>query len=1442
MGILNALLRDLGGSSTLAGEFIQNADDADGCTRLCFDVRDHALVISNDSVFRPIDFQRIRRIASGGKRQEAGTTGAFGIGFLSAYQITDRPRLLSAEQQWEFRPEAGDIEVVKPVPTRGTTFILPWAREASDVRRALGMAPIAAPSVESWVQDLARYLPTAALFLKRLQHLEIAHQGRLVLGVDRLSSDDALLISDGDQITRWLIIRGNFDAEATSLRERYGTLIENESKRHSQVTVAIPEGGAIEGRLYAVLPTDYPTGLPFHVNADFYPTMDRKSVIFEDDYQSQWNRAAINAAARAIAAATGRLESDLSPEIFWSLADQAYQNRRDAVVGTFWSHLEPVLREQACVLTTQGDLKRPAEMIELPSPEYEGGAPALQALGLPTVDGRLRPFHNVLAAVGTTMLNMNVLCRTMREKGFTEERTITDLPLLADPEEFLPSLWAVADLLLGTSAETRGNGQLLAQCAIFPTVDHRLVRAVDLFRSTDDAEEAFGALRGVRFLDAGDLPQRLANLAPVLTVEHAIDQLAHADPQDLAQWRGSGRWSPQATYEWFSSRQRELVAAPALAERFQLLPIFPSGEELRPLRELALPGDFTDPLSLAGLVDVAELGGRTDLLRALGAQPLTLALYASRFVPAAFALGNPPGPKQRRELVALLARRLGDLRDDALARQGLADCPLVDCGHHGFRTAAQAYRDSPSVRDLLGAEAAIAASAQSHAQATIEFYRWLDIPDQPRLDDLARRVLALARTGKPSTAKSDIAAIMRHVGGRWAHLTDTQRALILRPLSSVAWVPARGDPTVWHRPSDVYLEYQRDLFASQARFVDLPLSVQQSAAGLLQALGMKPSPEIALVVNHLLQCVRENLPASLEIYRHLSLQTDEAAINRLRGTRCLFIDGGYIEPHHCFWADHPFGSYRTKLAGQMYAFRALLDRLGARENPSWRDAVDVLCDISAQYGEFNRPLDEEPLAVALACWRLLSQALHQGEVDAEDLAGTFAGRKVVPDRRHVLATPASTFFEDRPGLAERFTELAHNIIERTPDAWRAMEAAGVTPLSQAARVHLVECHGARSDQALTLRIRERVQHLQRVVEVTPVAALQRRQLARFAEMRVVICDTLTVQYSAMAFGRTFFTAPADSDAQLDADDNILYVVRHDQRLPWVHIASELAYFVEPSPGAQLLTPAFRDALSADNPIDALDELGFPRIASVVSPPPVGPSATTLGVPSGSQGTPDEPRNTDLTTSAQPRTSSESSPRKPSDDSKQGEEAPTGAGPAAPNADGARTPRDDGAADSNRGHTGAREGSAPRTRLRSYVVANGAPRGSISNEGAVQLGDAGVEAACAYERRHGRDPEVMGQTFPGYDITSRGPEPHGERYIEVKAVDGEWDELGVGLSHTQFETARKLGEQFWLYVVERANSANPRVIPIQNPAWQIEQYMFDAGWEAVAAVSEETPST
>lgn len=120
--------------------------------------------------------------------------------------------------------------------------------------------------------------------------------------------------------------------------------------------------------------------------------------------------------------------------------------------------------------------------------------------------------------------------------------------------------------------------------------------------------------------------------------------------------------------------------------------------------------------------------------------------------------------------------------------------------------------------------------------------------------------------------------------------------------------------------------------------------------------------------------------------------------------------------------------------------------------------------------------------------------------------------------------------------------------------------------------------------------------------------------------------------------------------------------------------------------------------------------------------------------------------------------------------------------------------------------------------------------------------AGMAIVMAYEKECKRHPIDMNKkerkNFPGYDIESKdATDTIIERIIEVKSTAGVWGHRGVALSQSQFNTAQEKKDLYWLYIVEKVNDENPRIIMIQNPAKNSEYFVFDDGWKDIASVED-----
>ena len=88
--------------------------------------------------------------------------------------------------------------------------------------------------------------------------------------------------------------------------------------------------------------------------------------------------------------------------------------------------------------------------------------------------------------------------------------------------------------------------------------------------------------------------------------------------------------------------------------------------------------------------------------------------------------------------------------------------------------------------------------------------------------------------------------------------------------------------------------------------------------------------------------------------------------------------------------------------------------------------------------------------------------------------------------------------------------------------------------------------------------------------------------------------------------------------------------------------------------------------------------------------------------------------------------------------------------------------------------------------------------------------------------------------PGFDLfQTESGRKNGKITVwcEVKSLSGKFS--GVSLTHTEFEKAQECGDAYWLYIVEEAQSANPKLLKIQNLAGKAERFTYGHRWRSVA---------
>lgn len=1486
LGDLGAKLRDLQGYRTLAHELIQNADDAATATSMRFDVRDDALIVDNDGVFsdcRQIeqpecpwkddgthqhrcDFHRFRHIASGDKRGESGTTGAFGIGFIAVYQITDRPELISAGRHWilnEDKPEDQRIQVCsgcayclsRDLP--GTRFILPWARNTnSTLRKALQAEPVPSEGPQRMVEELERSLPVAMLFLKRLRVIEIRSDRQSVHRFERLDEGNSLILSDGaannDRV--WHIIRGDFLEAADKLRLRHPGRIE--PKRSPLVALAIPATARDTGLLCACLPTEQDEGLPFHVNADFFTTNDRKRVVLAADYQSEWNREALKAAGRAIGTAVGRLPDVVGAKRFWQLvstlkeiAERSKQERGEPTLAEFWNHVAPQLRTAPVVQTTTSQWMTAADTCLLLQREEADVVGVLEALGVHIAHEDLRPFQSLLRSepVSVPVLDVERISKVLTAIGLNRRTELRDLPPGLDTLKKRVALWTEIATLLDRQQHTpkakAEDERRLLRVALAPGRDGALWPGGDIYSGDNATVTLFEALGlGIPFVASDSAFAPLVHLCQPFNATAAVEALGRNDRQELERLWRHGQLPLWPLFEWFENRRQEIFSDPGLKKKLAALPLFPSSGILHPLSKLALPGNFSDPLGLAELVDVDALGGRREFLQDLGMPELDFSTYVTSRLPDVLSGDNVSAAK-RRAAVFLLASRVGELKDNEAARSALADTPLVECTDGVFRRAQECHFDSEAVRDCFGGGAHLAVLPKGHEVAVRDLYEWLGVAAQPRFEDIVARVQDLSSNPYSPAITQQIQKVVTHLGKRVESDRDFPE---LARLKSHRWFPARGRNDRWYAPSELYAAYQAYLFESQAVFVDVPAPVQNTSRSLLEFLGVRLTPPVGLVVRHLLHNVVQQIPVNTEVYRFLNDNAGDAAIDALNGKECLWLGTAYYTPNHVFWSEHRFGRYRQRLGDELRNYSGLLKQLGVRETPTWEDALSVLREIATDFGSHNTPLDDEAHTVLIACWRAIGQALDEGAVRAQTISELHSV-KCIPNASRVLNPPEWMFFENRAGLAAKFGSfLSNNVIPRPIGVGRALDQAGVRALGTAVQVELLECVDPVDDPAMSDRLRVRSNQIGRVLEPYGTGHDTASALKRLDSIRCVTAVSIEIRYRLRAFNRELQSVVELVPALYQAEQETLLFTYRNGVLPWAAIARELATALFPEEDPGRFAAGFKEALAAESAAEAaatLDELGFARLdTSAVEPASTVSAAGTLGT--------DAPVEGGIPPAELPGDATEEDDKLSPEESVKrllGEDAP----PPTPSI---VTPDTEPLGTSSPPRGGKAPGASrkkSRPVLRSYLPApeiadslsTAIP--DTDDKGRSPVDQAGIRRVMNFESAAGRTPKEMPHKNPGYDIESRDATGKIARYVEVKSFSGQWRDTYAVLSRPQFDKALDLGDLFWLYVVERAESDDDFSIHrIQNPPVKANHFMFDDGWRATAEavpVSEEGDS-
>lgn len=1516
LGNIRSHLAGLQGYDVMALELIQNADDAKADS-VIFDITDRGLLVVNSGRFsycgdlhsRPCsliassnyscDYHRIADVGSGGKLSRGENIGRFGIGFVSTYQVTDHPEIRSSGVKLTLHPEKGQWFIEPFEQPEGTTFFLPWADDPStEARLALGVSHVSATHIDQLAEDFQKVLRKSLLFLRHVRTAEVRRNGELLLACDLDRGDGTDLIVSfrpSGEVEQWHILRADVEEAAARLYVSHPRLESLGRGTKICIGLRIDPEPLVEGVLYAFLPTEQSTGLPMHINADFFPESDRKAVIFAGHQHEQaWNEMLIDAAAAELARDLERLRKMLGDVQLWQILARAFELSKPSNHPTcfkqFWERLKITGAQAQIALAQDGSVQRPSGVF-LP----RGSLTTHQAKTLLEIGGRLvaedlRPFQIAINQLGAPILTFDRLV-TLIEQAMGQQRP-GEVQVEADRlESFYLPLWSVVnDLLPDAANQTPATNQGIQRLLAIPFVVTEDFYAVTISQSfvAPVAQEAGRvalllprlAIATHHILGFPKIARLIRQLELEGVVNHISSMCAKEPVEDVI---GVEQAKLRDLYSMFADLDRQGNVEKTVYQALRNLPIWLSSRGIVKATQALLPGNFTDPTGQADLLEVSVLteSAREFVSSKLGVQTQTIEAFVQNVLPRFFNDDGPLDAEKYTRLITELASHPTLVNDENIRRL-LGALPIVPTQDGRWSRPIGTYRRTDDLVRVLGdaTHLWLDASRVPNARSVHTFIDSLGMRRSPLAQHLVERMIFIAEKYLPTEdakrASGEAFYVLCDHYDEWKEKPFFPSAI--SSLRGVACFPAEGDTENWHSAGDLYAPYRAEAFRSQANILDFR-NTARLKTDLLEDLDITINPETRLVIDHLQYCMKNGAQPHPSTYQVLNERVrSDPLIPTLAGSRCIYLisQKAFFRPNQVYWTPQQLGRYAFTIQGDYELFKPLFSALGVKNAPEGPDYVDILLDIVGEYFEQSKPVAGADRSVYDACLIGIAAADEREEIGALDIRRLQEAPTILNLMGHPTH-PDEVLLQDSEWHAGFFNgELDRALCKPAPELSPLIEKVGVRRLSESAEVALEFVDGQKTEEPqLANKLMERIDVLARLLHDKPTPVKQKMRKA-LSEMTANSYELVRIQASVHVGGDWASAPPSAAHAFYDIDERQLILARPVGDRSWPHALNAIFHQLMPGESGNeisKLTLSVRPLMSM--PVDEahreLTDAGIPYLDAESASGQADDLTSSSLDDMGSTTDPGyQPANTPDSTPADTHKGRESTPDRPGTSRPAGEpKAPPRNGrPPDPGQQGTGStgsqeqdaPADDQPSGQGRGHgmgssTGDKRAKKPRPkhkeqwdrRLLSYVRKKQEESADADEQGGPSEHNLAVEvvaraAVCAYEKARGRVAEQMAQTHPGYDIISRNPLTGEDRFIEVKGVNGEWNQTGVGLSRLQFSNAQDYGDRYWLYVVEFASDPqHMRVHPIRSPATQVTSFMFDGNWRDAVADERADPA-
>ncbi|WP_156169995.1 protein NO VEIN domain-containing protein [Aurantiacibacter luteus] len=1195
IGNIRAILTGLQGFEAMARELIQNADDA-RAEEMVFDIDGDALRIWNSGKFsscetqdghcpwevrgnphsgtkRACDFHAISTVGSGNKYGEEGLIGRFGIGFVSVYQVTDKPIIRSGKTQLELDPLAGQASEMDIALRDGSVFELPWCFDGrSSVRETLNASPLLPEELDILERDLVSVAEDCLLFLRNLRSLEIRRNGVTISKVQKTDLGEnrlRLAYAGSDHHEDWYVIHFDAHEAAASLRRKYPVIDRLDRQTNGQIAFRLGDLEERVGRLYAYLPTEQDAPIPCHINADFFPEQTRRALVLSgQQHERLWNEMLLQSAAREVASHLIELRDVLGAKRLWDLIDEANDNRSSAHFKVFWNEIERQAKVQPIAITALGEWVRPADCkigsADFEKPEYD----SLSKIGVQVLDPELSNHRQSLLALGGGSLTFHSFVDAWdRWLGDHRESELIS-KVTAKTNSFMAPLWRIANRFVGEigSASLTEQRALdrLSSLPFAPSSEGSLLPIRSLFRlpkklKIDQISEFFPGLSFV--VDTFSKYPNLNEHIERLTLDDLFAALrAKADQDDpVSEWLGNTKSRLRSFYELLADcptgdddPDSEIVYdIPFL--------IGSDGAFLSP-KQAVIPSDFTDPVGRFDTLDMSFFEGRVEdlLKKRLHIEALTFEKYVEEHLEEILEGGLED--RQYAALVDELTSHPKILENDRLRRR-LQDLPLVWTNADEFRLPRDCYVKTTKLVEILGDDQSRWVKSSMLKRTTRDNFEKAFLPrlgmrDWPTLRHVIERLEEIVAEDPSEASSTPVLGLLDVVfdifqKGKIYEKEDAY-AEEIDWLRTTEWLPAIREGTdavdtrFWYAPHELYQHLRADGFSSQVPYLAIqPGQKTKANKKFLDFLEMPAEPGTSDIVDHLLDCLESEREPSKTTYELLSerlkKEDDLPALERLLGQPIIYDPRTkrFLSLSRVSWNKPPFPHYLYPAPKWMRDLEELFEFLGVEDSPDLEAFVDVALEIVENYEDNDLPAVERNILEE--CLAKISSAIRNKIDTILELLSKLEKRPFLPTRSNALSYVDEVIVCDNASLADSFDgAIDHLLIEERLDQRELRNHLGLMLLSRRTHREAVDLDGTKPDEAASTLLSERSSLLMWLVPSLGSQAANKIATS-LRSTKIVRTNELTVRSVLELQDQTIESEPKAQDALFEEDDRVLYV-------------------------------------------------------------------------------------------------------------------------------------------------------------------------------------------------------------------------------------------------------------------------------------------------------------